>query len=95
MIGRVAVKLLGKEAGKNAVIVDHVSENFVVIDGNLKRRKCNLSHLELTDLVLDIKKGASTKEVHDAMKKAFLKVTIPREKKVKEVEEKINGKRKK
>jgi len=95
MIGRVVVKLSGKESGRTAVIVDNVNDNFVVIDGNLKRRKCNLSHLEFTDLVLDIKKGSSTKEVHDAMKKASLKITIPREKKAKEVKEKTNGKRKK
>ncbi len=95
MIGRVVVKLSGKEAGRTAVIVDNVEDNFVVIDGNLKRRKCNLSHLELTEAVLDIKKGASTREVHDAMKKASIKVTIPREKKVKEVKEKTNDKRKK
>ena len=95
MIGRVVVKLSGKESGRTAVIVDNVNDNFVVIDGNLKRRKCNLSHLEFTDMILDIKKGASTKEVHNAMKKASLKITVPREKKTKELEEKTNGKRKK
>lgn len=95
MIGRVVVKLSGKESGRTAVIVDNVDDNFVIIDGNLKRRKCNLSHLELTNAVLDIKKGASTKEVHDAMKKSSFKVTLPREKKAKEIKEKANGKRKK
>lgn len=95
MIGRVVIKLAGKEAGRTAVIVDQ-SNNFVTIDGNLKRRKCNLVHLELTDKILDIKKGASTEEVHEAMKKAKIKVTVSRTKSKKEVEEeKTNGKRKK
>ncbi len=96
MIGRIVVKLAGKEAGRTAVIVDQSNENFVTIDGNLKRRKCNLSHLELTDKTLDIKKGASTEEIREAMKKAKIKITLPRTKIVKQVkEEKTNGKRKK
>ncbi len=93
MIGRLAVKLSGREAGKYCVIVEEVNDNFVIIDGNLKRRKCNLSHLELTDNVLNIKKNASTEEVQQAMKKAGINVTVPRKKEKKEV--KNNDKRKK
>ena len=88
MIGRLAIKLYGKEAGRHCVIVDQVNENYVIIDGNLKRRKCNLKHLELTEKILDIKKGASAEEVKEAMKKARIKVTIPRKK----TKEKNNGK---
>ena len=95
MIGRVIVKLSGKEAGRYGVIVDQINDNFVLIDGNLKRRKSNLMHLELTDKILDIKKGASTSEVREAMNKAKLKVTTPRTKVKKEVKEKTNGKGKK
>ena len=95
MIGRVIVKLSGKEAGRYGVIVDQINDNFVLIDGNFKRRKSNLMHLELTDKILDIKKGASTSEVREAMNKAKLKVTTPRAKVKKEVKEKTNGKGKK
>ena len=80
MIGRIVYKLSGREAGRTCIIVDQVNDNFVIIDGNLKRRKCNLKHLELTDKFLDIKKNASREEVHEAMKKAKIKVTIPRKK---------------
>ena len=80
IIGHLAYKLSGREAGRTCVIVDQVNDSFVVIDGNVKRRKCNLKHLELTDKFLDIKKNASTEEVHEAMKKAKIKVTIPRKK---------------
>jgi large subunit ribosomal protein L14e len=93
MIGRVIIKLAGKEAGRYGVIVDQVNDNYVIVDGNFKRRKCNLKHLELTDLILNLKKGASTAEVQEAMKKAKIKVTSPRSKKVKE--DKTNGKRNK
>ena len=95
LIGRVCTKLLGREAGRTCVIVDEIEGNFVLIDGNFKRRKSNLMHLELTDKILDIKKGASTSEVREAMNKAKLKVTTPRTKVKKEVKEKTNGKGKK
>ena len=74
MIGRVAVKLTGREAGNYCVIVNNLDNNFVLIDGNLKRRKCNIDHLELTDKVVEIKKDASKDEVLNAMSKAGIKV---------------------
>ena len=62
-IGRLCVKLTGREAGKKCIIVENVDKNFVTIDGNVKRRKCNVSHIELLPEKLDIKSGASTDEV--------------------------------
>ena len=66
-IGRVCVKLAGREAGKQCVIVEIVDDNYVVIDGDVKRRKCNLDHLEPTSQKLDI----SSKAAHPAVIKAF------------------------
>lgn len=93
MIGRVCIKLTGREAGKYCVIVDNLDDNFVLIDGNIKRRKCNINHLEFTDKVLNIKKDASTKEVLEAMSKENIKVIKLKEAK-KEIKEKPNKKRK-
>ena len=95
MIGRIAVKLVGREAGKECVIVEQVNDSFVIIDGNVKRRKCNLQHLELTEKVLDLKKGASTEEVREAMKKAKMKLTSRRTKEKVVSKEKNNDKSKK
>ncbi len=70
-VGRVCKKLVGKEAGKEVVVVDIIDENFALIDGiNVKRRRCNFKHLEPTDKILDIPKGASHEEVVNALKKA-------------------------
>ena len=82
-IGRVCIKIAGRNAGNHCVIVDSVDDNFVLIDGNVKRKKCNIRHLEPMDLVLKIKKGASTSSVHEAMKGAKIKVitTKPKTKK--------------
>ncbi len=81
--GRVCIKIAGRNAGAHCVIVDNIDENFVLIDGNVKRKKCNIKHLEPLDLVLKIRKGASTSSVHEAMKEAKLKVitTNPKQKK--------------
>lgn len=79
-IGRVCYKIAGRESGKLAVIVDK-EKKFLIIDGNVRRKKCNPTHLEPIDLVLKIKKGASTKEVHKAMKAEKLEVKPLKEKK--------------
>jgi len=93
MIGRVCIKLTGREAGEHCVIVNNLDDSFVLIDGNIKRRKCNINHLEFTDKVLNIKKDASTKEVLEAMSKENIKVIKLKEAK-KEIKEKPNKKRK-
>jgi len=91
MIGRICVKLTGREAGKYCVIINNLDDNFVIIDGNVKRKKCNIDHLEFTDKILDIKKDASTDEVLNAMKKIGVEVIKRRE--IKQVKEKPKKKR--
>jgi len=63
-IGRVCVKLAGHEAGETCVIVEVLDDTNVVISGpGVKRRRCNIAHLEPTDKKLDVSKGASDDEV--------------------------------
>ncbi len=73
-IGRLCYKISGREAGNIVVIVDHLDNNHVLIDGNVKRRKCNISHLEPTERILKIKKRDSTENIHRAMSVAKIKV---------------------
>lgn len=67
-VGRVVIKLTGREAGQKGVIVEILDNNFVTIDGNVKRRKCNIDHLALLTEKLDIKEGADSKEIKDIFK---------------------------
>ncbi len=67
-IGRLCVKTAGRDAGKEALIVDVVDKNFVLIDGNTRRRKINIDHLELLPKKADLKKGASHEDVQKALK---------------------------
>ncbi len=72
-IGRICLKLAGRDAGGKCVIVDILDNNYVLIDGNVRRRKCNIFHLEPTSEKVDIKKGAS----HEEVKAAFEKLKLP------------------
>ena len=78
MKGQLCIKLNGREAGHYCVIVEKIDDKFVLIDGNVKRRKCNLSHLEFLDKKLSVKKTDSSDKVRELMKEAGLKITIPR-----------------
>jgi large subunit ribosomal protein L14e len=73
-IGRVCVKVAGRDAGETAIVIKIIDENYVLIDGNVRRKKCNILHLEPLKDVIKIKKDASTVEVHKAMHVAKVKV---------------------
>lgn len=73
-IGQVCVKLAGREAGQTAVVVDILDDNFVLIDGNVRRKKCNIRHLEQLDKVAKVAKNATTQEVLAALKELKLPV---------------------
>lgn len=94
-VGRLCVKIAGRDAGGKCVIVDVLDDKFVTIDGNVRRRKCNVAHLEPLKDKIAIENGAS----HEVVKKEFEKLKIsvwetkPKEKK--ERLKKVRGKKKK
>lgn len=76
-IGRVCMKIAGREAGKYCVVLKKVNESFVLITGpklltEVKRRNSNVGHLEPTPYVLEIKEDANDEEVINAFEKAGL-----------------------
>jgi large subunit ribosomal protein L14e len=76
-IGRVCIKLMGREAGHYCVIVDVVDKNYLLIDGlKVRRRRVNYRHVEATSNVIEIKKGADHNTVEAAIKKAKLDKTM-------------------
>jgi large subunit ribosomal protein L14e len=67
--GRTCIKLAGREAGRKCAIVEVNDKNFVTIVGKgIRRRKCNINHLEPLEQVIKIKKGASDKEIIKSLK---------------------------
>src|SRR3989344_8078287 len=91
-IGQIAIKICGRDGGKFAVVVDKIDEIYFLKDGNVRRKKCNLKHLEFLDKVVKIKKNASSDEV----KKELEKIGINADKKSakKDKKEKLMKKRK-
>ena len=74
-VGRICVKIVGREAGKKCVVVDIIDKNFVLITGpkklsEIKRRRANINHLEPTQEKIDINRGATDEEVTEALKTA-------------------------
>ena len=90
-IGRLCVKLAGRDAGLKCVVVDILDDKFVLIDGETRRRKCNILHLEPLKDVIKIKK----KDSHEDVKKEFEKLGLTiRETKPKQKTERPRKKRK-
>jgi len=73
-VGRLCIKLAGRDAGKKCVIVDIIDSRFVMIDGETRRRKCNVLHLEPLMETLSIKKGTSEADVNSAFKKIGIEI---------------------
>lgn len=78
------MKIAGRDAGKKCVVIE-INDNMALVDGQTRRRKCNLKHLEPLNEVLKIKKGASTTEVIEAFKTLKIDIikTTPKPKKEK------------
>jgi large subunit ribosomal protein L14e len=80
-IGRICVKIAGRDAGKKCVVVDVIDTNFVMIDGETRRRKCNILHLEPLDKTVELKKNASHADVAKAFEKLGYEVHATKAKK--------------
>ena len=68
-VGRICVKTRGRNAGKKAVILE-MQKSFAVIEApNIKRKRCNISHLIPLEEKLDVSKSTSHEEIVKLMKK--------------------------
>lgn len=67
-VGRVCVKLRGREKGSECVVVDVIDRNYVMIAGpGVRRRRVNMHHLNPLDQVVDVGRGASDEEIAAAL----------------------------
>jgi large subunit ribosomal protein L14e len=76
-VGRICVKVAGREAGRKCVVVDIVDENFVLVTGpkqltGVKRRRVNIKHIEPLDKLVKIVRGASDEDVLKAIQESGL-----------------------
>ncbi len=67
-IGRICLKMKGREAGKRCVIVDVIDRNYVMVTGpfeltGVKRRRINMNHLKPLDEAIEIPRNATDAEI--------------------------------
>lgn len=80
-IGRVCVKIAGRDAGLKCVVIDVLDRTFVMIDGQTRRRKANVLHLEPMAEKLGIEKNASHEDVVKAFKSLNVEIAQRKAKK--------------
>jgi len=74
-VGRVCVKVAGRESGRKCVIVDVMDKSFVLVTGpkkvtGVKRRRANINHVAPLEDTIQIKRGASDEEVTQMLEAA-------------------------
>jgi len=79
-VGTLCIKLAGREAGNKCVIVEIIDDTYVMIDGNVRRKKCNIAHLEPLAQTIDIKSKASHEDVVKAFKEMDIEIKEKRSK---------------
>ncbi len=72
-VGRLCVKLAGREAGCRCVVVDVIDRNYVLVTGpeeltGVRRRRVNMSHLKPLEERIEIPRNASDQEIMDLLK---------------------------
>ncbi|HLD42193.1 MAG TPA: hypothetical protein VJB06_04090 [archaeon] len=94
--GRLCLKTAGREAGGLCVVLDKVDNDFVLVTGprvlsGVKKRKCNIAHLEPLSVKLKMKSDAGDEDILEMLKKETellkkLNLTIPSEADIKKWE---------
>jgi large subunit ribosomal protein L14e len=74
-VGRICVKLAGRETGRKCVIIDVMDKSFVLITGpkkltGVKRRRVNINHVKPLQEKIEIPRGASDEEVNTILQTA-------------------------
>ena len=93
--GRIVLKIAGRGASRYCVIVERINDNFVLITGpksitGVKRRRCNIDHIEPTEHKFEIDSKADDATIENIwrssglIEKLEIKVPIKRESKKKE-----------
>lgn len=73
-VGRVCLKIAGRDAGKHGVVIDVLDNHFVLVDGQTRRKKVNVKHLEPLNKIVEIKTGASHEQVVNVLTEAGINI---------------------
>ncbi|MGY5864990.1 MAG: 50S ribosomal protein L14e [Candidatus Thorarchaeota archaeon] len=75
--GRVCVKTMGREAGSYCVVLEKKDESHVLVTGprklsGVRRRSCNIRHLEPLEIILSVAADADDEAIEKAIEEADL-----------------------
>ena len=62
-IGQVCYKIAGRDAGGCCVILEVIDKNYVLVDGETRRKKCNIRHIEPVNVKLKVTKNSSKEDI--------------------------------
>lgn len=93
-VGQVCVKIAGREAGHFCVIVEKSDKNFVLIDGDVRRKRCNIMHLEPIGKTISVKKTSTLADIKKELKEVGIETSEkkPKNKEAKKVKSKSGKK---
>ena len=92
-VGRLCVKIAGRDAGRTCVVVEAIGDGYVVVDGDVRRKKVNVCHLEPLDKMVELKAKADHSMVAKAFEKLGLSVWQTKAKKAAERPKKMKTKK--
>jgi len=73
--GRICLKTAGRDASKYCAIIEVLENGYVTIDGETRKRKCNVNHLEPTKKTIDVKGSEASNDIVKLIAKEGFKVT--------------------
>ena len=73
-VGRLCLKIAGRDAGRTGVVVEKIDDGVVLIDGGTRRKKVNVKHLEPLDQIIELGEQASHEEVAEKFRKLRLPI---------------------
>ena len=62
------MKIAGRDARQKCVVVEVLDSKYVMVDGETRRRKCNIAHLEPLNMIVELQSGADNAAVVASLK---------------------------
>ncbi len=73
--GRLCLKTAGRDAGLKCVVVEAIDNMYVLVDGQTRRKKVNIKHLEPFAQVIEIPSKASHEDILKILQKEGISAT--------------------
>ena len=89
-IGQVCYKIAGRDASGCCVVLEVLDKNYVIIDGETRRKKCNIKHLEPINIKIKAEKNTSKEEILKLLEKEKL-IKIKKKKTIKNANSKTKS----